>query len=789
MDKIARIRVRRGVFRFWFQSAGFLFVILGVPAVVLYLKFAGLGPNATKWVEEALAKVGVDATVGRLVIDPIDGLVARDLSVVAPGEPDSPLAEIRHASLSIRWSALAAGRLEFEKIVVHGGEVLLSTPGARRVALEKFDATLIFSPGQVRVANVSCLLAGIEVKASGTLLNPEALRGAPPKANAGPSSAQGLMESVRTWVDKFQFEGGRPHLNVQFGGDFGQPDTLRAEFFELHAGKVRIHHWTIDSIHVSGDYRDRVLSIQSIEMHDRKGRFSATALWQTLTGALSFEVENTMDFRPFLPSTVAAGALDELRFEDSPDFSVTGELQLGAGVPKGQVHGEMHAGKFKWRTLDFDSLQTAFAWKDGVLFLREARLERRKGVAIADIYLAPGDFRLRAKSSVNPQPFFAFADARARMTLDALELIDAPLVRLSLWGPRPDFAHVRGEGEMRFGRAKLRGIEITSGKTKIEIEDRALTYRDLEIRRPEGVATGTVVYDIGKREVRFSDVVSRLNVYDALYAIDPKLAKSVEPFRFRDPPLVGIDGMLHLEDPTRNKFDVTMDASGLKYDVAGKTLPFGKSQGNLRFRGRRLSVDLPRAELFGGRVGVQADVSLDSSDRTYRVSIKPDRVPFLPLAKLYFNYSKTQGFLSADYTFRAKFGETWSMVGAGTVNVRDGNVFAIPVLGALSEVIESVIPGMGYQPARMASASFTMADGIVNTSDFLVEGQGFEMRGEGDLDIAKNRMDFSIRVNAKGVAGIVLLPVSKVFEYVSDGKLSKPDWRPKNLPWPVDRPR
>ena len=37
-------------------------------------------------------------------------------------------------------------------------------------------------------------------------------------------------------------------------------------------------------------------------------------------------------------------------------------------------------------------------------------------------------------------------------------------------------------------------------------------------------------------------------------------------------------------------------------------------------------------------------------------------------------------------------------------------------------------------------------------------------------------------MNAKGVPGVILYPVSKLFEYVSDGKMSEPVWRPKLLP-------
>jgi hypothetical protein len=43
-------------------------------------------------------------------------------------------------------------------------------------------------------------------------------------------------------------------------------------------------------------------------------------------------------------------------------------------------------------------------------------------------------------------------------------------------------------------------------------------------------------------------------------------------------------------------------------------------------------------------------------------------------------------------------------------------------------------------------------------------------------------MDMSVRINARGIPGLVLFPVSKLFEYVSTGSVSKPEWRPKIIP-------
>jgi hypothetical protein len=89
---------------------------------------------------------------------------------------------------------------------------------------------------------------------------------------------------------------------------------------------------------------------------------------------------------------------------------------------------------------------------------------------------------------------------------------------------------------------------------------------------------------------------------------------------------------------------------------------------------------------------------------------------------------------------------------------------------------------MGDDEARKGSATFTVDTGVISTSDFLVEGTGFSMMGGGKLFYLDDKMNFDVRINARGLPGVLLFPVSKLLEYTSTDALSKPTWRPKIVP-------
>ena len=128
------------------------------------------------------------------------------------------------------------------------------------------------------------------------------------------------------------------------------------------------------------------------------------------------------------------------------------------------------------------------------------------------------------------------------------------------------------------------------------------------------------------------------------------------------------------------------------------------------------------------------------------------------------------------------------MSGSGKVEVTDGDVFAMPVFGPISDILNAILPGSGYSVARKATASFTIKDGIIHTDDFETAGTLFSMLGHGDIHFLDDKLDFELRMSAHG-PGVLLTPMYKLFEYTGEGSLKKPNWHPKRFSLYVERSR
>jgi uncharacterized protein involved in outer membrane biogenesis len=320
---------------------------------------------------------------------------------------------------------------------------------------------------------------------------------------------------------------------------------------------------------------------------------------------------------------------------------------------------------------------------------------------------------------------------------------------------------------------------MNSANTRIHFADGALTCDDFHVARDEGIGAGSFTYDFKKHEVRVSNIRSSLNPAEAIFWIDPKVFKTVAPYKFRRPPNVTANGVYQFRGGKNTRLEIKVDgASGMEYVFLGKTLPFDRVAGRLLFTNDRLQISDLRGALLAGALRGNADISLARNDPRYRARVSLSEINFPLLTDLYYNYKTAQGVLNGTYDFTG-LGTDWrTMRGDGKVEVSNGSVFAIPIFGPLSGILNAIVPGSGYSIARTATADFKVEKGIIHTDDFEAAGALFSMLGHGDIHFLDDKLDFSLRLNMKG-PGVLLTPMYKLFEYAGTGSLKKPDWHPK----------
>jgi hypothetical protein len=356
-----------------------------------------------------------------------------------------------------------------------------------------------------------------------------------------------------------------------------------------------------------------------------------------------------------------------------------------------------------------------------------------------------------------------------------------PAIRLAIRGQDHDPGTWKGDGTLILGRTRFRGTWMNSADTKIHFADGALACEDLHVARNEGIGTGSFIYDFKKHEVRISNIKSSLNPAEVIFWIDPKIWNTVAPYKFRRPPSVTANGLYQFRGEKNTRLEVKVEgANGMDYVFLGKTLSFDRISARLLFTNDRLQIIDLRGALLSGTLRGNADISLAKNDPHYRANISVSEINFPLLTDLYYNYKTALGLLNGAYDFTGLGSDPRTMRGRGKVEVTNGDVFAIPIFGPLSGILNRILPGSGYSIAHEASADFKIDQGIIHTDSFDADGTLFSMLGHGDVHFLDDKLDFNLRLNMKG-PGVLLTPVYKLLEYAGTGSLKKPDWRPAVL--------
>ncbi len=597
--------------------------------------------------------------------------------------------------------------------------------------------------------------------------------------------------------------------------------------------------YRITDLHLAGDYAAGLVRLQQAEITDTRGGkltaqgdyrpgFAAGANESELKLQLESELDLLAAARELLPAETLPAWTKEVATIGPPRLRVNGRARLRASSEGGasastnpnpapdrnlrtatntadsgatasrlaelQITGHLGLARTTFRGATLENLETDFSWHDGKWFLRDTRITTKPGQTQplrADVLNADGRLRTRVSGPVDLGALAPLLPPRGKNALGEWQFNEPPRVELEINGPGGeslDFNALQTSGKIALGKARFRGVPLNSLRTEFTFGNGVLAGKNLRLERDEGSATSDAFsYDFNRKEVRLDNFRATLFPNQVEAWLDPELAQNLRPYRWIKAPSATINGLVQFFPGAKgSRLVIDADApAGMRYTFAHKELTFTKMSGQILFTDDRLKVDNLRGEMLGGAMGGSVDLGLGkANDHRYTATLSAQGVDFQKLTKLYFDYDDSQGKLDATYRWAGHGDDEKAMRGAGAIKVTQGNVFAIPVFGPFSGILNTILPGIGKNIAHQATADFLINGGKIYNGNLNVKGTGFSMLGGGWLGFADDTMNFRMRVAPQGPVGTLLYPVSKLFEYSSQGSLNKPVWRPVVLAAP-----
>lgn len=770
-------------------SALRLGVVIAIAAAISglwYLARKGFGGRTRARIVEELHSRGVEASIGRLALNPFRGLVARNVRIFSYQDRSHTLAFISEIVLDINYAAFLHHQPFLNALDIRNAEVTLPLKTIQgkidQPQLRKFHAHIYFPLEQIFVSQAEGIFCGIRVSATGQLIKREDYQPSPPLSADERERRMSMLRRMVSELQRFSYPKGSPSMQVKFSGDLAQLENAHGEA-TIEGKYLKRKDYEMRDFVVNAEWADQTLTLSRCEWNDRLGGLAATANWNRRNDAGTFRARSSLDLKGLLDAFDAGSVLADATFNSPPVIDLSGSANLSGERPQFKVIGHMAVDNAAFKNFPVSQCRAEFSWDGERTWIRDIHVHHQNGELRAELFEAPDDFRLNVNGPVAVGALSAFVSPDVQGFLAEWEFSREPVIQLVIRGKDRHPETWQGDGNISLDRTRFRGQWMNNATAKVHFADGAVAYQDFRITRDEGGGTGSFVYDFAKHEVRVSNVKATVRPDEVAWWIDPDLPKTVTPYKFHQPPTITASGVYQFAGQKGTRLEINVDGpSGMDYVFLGKTLPFQRINGRLLFTNDRLQILDLRGNLLSGGVRGSADISLARGDQRYRATLAVDGIDFPLLTDLYWNYKTAQGRLSGTYDFTGDGDNARLMVGNGKATVANGDVFAIPVFGPLSGILATLLPlkAAGYSIAHEGKATFTAKNGVLHTDDFEVAGNLFSILGDGDIYFLDDKLDFNIRISPKG-PGMLLAPVYKLFEYKGEGSLQNPNWHPKGF--------
>src|SRR6266513_5616444 len=576
-----------------------LAAICGVIGGGYYLARRGFGREWRYRIVEELHKRGVEADIGRLTLDPFRGLVARNVRIFDYKNRENTLAVISEVSLDINYAALIHSQPFLNALDVRDAQIRLPLKTAEgkseKAELTNFRAHVYFPPEQIYVSQAEGIFCGIRISATGQLIKRENYQPSPPISTEEWQRRLLIAQRVVDELKKFRFSA-PPTLQLKFSGDIAEIEKARVEA-TLHGDRLQRGSYEMRDLSAAAEWNNQHLNIAHCEWSDRNGSFAGRADWNWETNTDNFEESRSMNLKAFLDAFGLGGPLAGMEFHSPPLVEISGSVNFGRDRFRPKIIGHAAFGRFTYKKAAFSDLTADFSWEGERTLVRDLRVRHQTGQLRADLFDAPSDFRLNIESTISPDAVRPLVSVGLNEFLREWQWQRSPAIRLEIRGTDRNPENWQGQGTVALGRSRFRGTWMNSANTRIHFANGAISCEDLHVARDEGSGTGSFTYDFKKHEVRVSNIRSSLNPAEAIFWIDPKVSKTVAPYKFRRPPNVSADGVYQFRGGKNTRLEIKVDGgNGMDYVFLGKTLPFDKVTGRLVFPNDRLQI----ADLRGG---------------------------------------------------------------------------------------------------------------------------------------------------------------------------------------------
>jgi hypothetical protein len=787
------------------RSLAFLLIASAIAAALGTLWWAnhtGLPESWRTAIEREIGKQSLHIKIGGLSYLPLRGVRASKVRIFSDPAHLHEISRLESVILDFDKTKLARGKIHLTKVDLKDADLILAVdpenPDSDALAVTAANGTLLMPGGRrIEIRNARGKIGGIEVNLNARLIGYRQEGENPTDADQY-GRRRRLLGQVIGELKQWHFDADHPpQLQVSVTGDANERDSLSAKI-TLHAKNLEKNHHVLDDVTAEAEIQGDLLTLVALRATDSRGALEGHVDYNIGDREGRFDLRSSLEIAPLLKAWLGTPPIREILIGGRQMLEAEGEFRVDENnVPQVEMTGYARGESVMIRGIPFDTVRSAFAWRDGDLFLRDVFLTRADGEARGKAMIQWPLVRLALETTL-PVPVYRpfFTGQPLEIVLQDFSERKGAEVHVTLEGgfdaTDPHSWAYTGGGRVK--NLNYKGVPVNSAECKFSLSHHELdffngtvvfNYQDYPLREAfngpkQGTAkVGRIRYDAPTKTIEVENVIGAFWVAPMVRMFAPKVADSLEIYRFHQPPELNGSGVVDLTPQGRTALEVAFKSeAAADYRFLDENITLSQPVGRVAIRGERVTVDDLKLTAFEGPLSARFDFrgkgKLEGEMTWTKLSL-PE------LTSTYGFPMKGGGNLTGRIEFSLTDGKVETMNGEGLIALEKTELFSVPIFGPLSPLMSGVLNDRraGFERAKNAFCTFKIKDGILHTRDFHTATTSLVFAGDGEVDLKKRTIDMTMRMNAHGLLGLITLPLRPfygMFQFRGTGPLKDTKW-------------
>ena len=777
---------------------------------VYYINQSGINDEWRERIALELENLGVIADFQTLRFEITKGLVAKGVRIYSDEKREDVIAHLEHLVIDVDKTKLMRGKFRVHNIALKQADISLpidpDKPRGRRLMVTDLQGEM-FLPDKstVEARNIEGSLAGIRISMDARLWSEKQSQDPSPESRKDLRIKRlmfvaDIIEEIRKWQWP---DAAPPRLKLYVETNTDNPKTARLDFV-LEAPEIEKEGLTLRDVQLNGDFNNSMITLDRLSFRDNSGIFVSKAAYHPATHTAKFEAQSTMHLQMICRQLFGFNFINELTYTNPPAVSCTGTIELKPDSrPRATISGSISIEDFSFLGSRFESVKTDFSTRGKDVFLTQLHAVHEQGELKGRILFKDQSIQYEAESTLPASSYRPFlGESGIGKALEQAQFQPDSRIHINARGTmnRKKLTQWEAQGYAKIDNFSYNQTALNSLSGHFELSELHSSFKDIKADFNYDDYALQLAY-AGPSSASVSAAAIYLNRVGGLISIEniagtawpapivrlfvPDVADHVERYRFHRPPNLSANGTFGIRnnrDATHFVVNVSHPGS-MDYKFIGEPLNLGRLQANVLITGDLVDVSNLSFYTFEGACSGNLRFYTAHPEKSgYAGDIQFRRLHLKDMGELYKFENAERGLLTGRIEFTGDGDEMRKFNGEGSLALEKGNLFSVPMLGPVSKLIGAVLRDKNptEEKAKDASCTYVIRDGVVFSNDFLATTRSLKFTGEGSIDLHEKQIDLLIRMNARGVFGIIAMPLRPfigLFQFVGTGPISAPEWK------------